>query len=103
NPLFDNIWGDAPPTMASQITPAPKTVLCDDVSGNSSSKTVSQTPSAPKTPVFDNVWGDSLSTTIPRPTQTAQQLSTPNINPWNINEPVMPIIQPASRVENVSF
>ncbi|CAF0772088.1 unnamed protein product [Rotaria sp. Silwood1] len=103
NPLFDNIWGDAPPTMASQITPAPKTVLCDDVSGNSSSKTVSQTPSAPKTPAFDNVWGDSLSTTIPRPTQTAQQPSTPNINPWNINEPVMPIIQQASRVENVRF
>ncbi|CAF3476187.1 unnamed protein product [Rotaria sordida] len=99
-PLFDDVWGDNPSTTVSQTMSTPKTPLFDNIWGGSPSTTVSQTTSTPKTPLFDNVWGDSPSTAIPRPLRTAQQLSTSNVDPWNISEPMLPTIQPTSRVED---
>ncbi|CAF2909342.1 unnamed protein product [Rotaria sp. Silwood2] len=99
-PLFNNIWGDSPSTTVSQTISVPKTPLFDDPWGDNSSTTVLRTTSTLKTPLFDDVWGNTPSTTVPRPLQTAQQLSTPSIDPWNISESVIPIIQPPCRVEN---
>ncbi|CAF0830417.1 unnamed protein product [Rotaria sordida] len=93
-----------PPIISAEPVPQPaqasKTPLFDNIWGGSPSTTVSQTMSTPKTPLFDNVWGDSPSTAIPRPLRTAQQLSTSNVDPWNISEPMLPTIQPTSRVED---
>ncbi|CAF0829282.1 unnamed protein product [Rotaria sordida] len=93
-----------PPIISAEPVPQPaqasKMPLFDDVWGDNPSTTVSQTMSTPKTPLFDNVWGDSPSTAIPRPLRTAQQLSTSNVDPWNISEPMLPTIQPTSRVED---